>query len=73
MESNWVHSASRRPIGLLYLHLVIMRMQNLVEWWLAAETEVLGEKPAPVPLCPPEIPYDLTGRELGPPRWEASN
>jgi hypothetical protein len=26
-------------------------------------------KPAPVPLCPPQIPHDLTGRELGPPRW----
>jgi hypothetical protein len=24
-------------------------------------------KPAPVPLCPPQIPLDLTGREPGPP------
>jgi hypothetical protein len=30
-------------------------------------------KPAPVPLCPPQIPHDLTGREPGPPRWEASD
>jgi hypothetical protein len=30
-------------------------------------------KPALVPLCPPQIPYDLTGREPGPPRWEASH
>jgi hypothetical protein len=30
-------------------------------------------KPAPVPLCPPQIPHDLTGRETGPPRWEASD
>jgi hypothetical protein len=28
-------------------------------------------KPAPVPLCPPQIPYELTGREPGPPLWEA--
>jgi hypothetical protein len=30
-------------------------------------------KLAPVPLCPPQIPYELTGREPGPPRWEASD
>jgi hypothetical protein len=30
-------------------------------------------KPAPTPLCPPQIPHDRPGRELGPPRWEASD
>jgi hypothetical protein len=30
-------------------------------------------KPAPVPHCPPQIPYALPGREPGPPRWEASD
>jgi hypothetical protein len=30
-------------------------------------------KPAPVPLCRPQIPHDLTGREPGPPWWEASD
>jgi hypothetical protein len=29
-------------------------------------------KPATVPRCPTQIPYDLPGREPGPPRWEAS-
>jgi hypothetical protein len=29
-------------------------------------------KPAPVPLCPLRIPHEMTGREPGPPRWEAS-
>jgi hypothetical protein len=43
VESNWVHSALRPLIGLLYLPLVIMMMENLVEWRLAGETEVLGE------------------------------
>jgi hypothetical protein len=34
-------------------------------------------KPAPVPLCPPQTPHTLPGRELGPPRlrlesvWES--
>jgi hypothetical protein len=27
-------------------------------------------KPAPMPLCPPQIPHDLTWLEPGPPRWE---
>jgi hypothetical protein len=31
------------------------------------------KKPAPVPLCPPETPHDLPGREPGPPRWEGSD
>jgi hypothetical protein len=48
VESNWVHSARRPPIGLLYLPRVIMRLENLVEWWLAWETEVLGEN---LPQC----------------------
>jgi hypothetical protein len=27
-----------------------------VEWNWQEKTEVLGQKPAPVPLCPPQIP-----------------
>jgi hypothetical protein len=27
---------------------------------LAGETEVLGNKPAPAPICPPQIPLDQT-------------
>jgi hypothetical protein len=40
----WVHSA-RRPLNdLLYLpRLMVLMMQNLVEWRLAGETEVFGE------------------------------
>jgi hypothetical protein len=30
-------------------------------------------KLGPVPLCPPQIPYALPGREPGPRRWEASD
>jgi hypothetical protein len=48
MESYWVHSARRPPIDLLYLPRVIMRMENLVEWWLVGQTEVLGEN---LPQC----------------------
>jgi hypothetical protein len=30
-------------------------------------------KPAPVPICPPQIRHDLTGREPGLPRWKDSD
>jgi hypothetical protein len=43
VESSWVHSSRRPLIGLLYLPRVIMMMENLVEWRLTRETEVLGE------------------------------
>jgi hypothetical protein len=45
---NSVHSALRPPIGLLCQPRVIMMMEKLVEWWLAGETEVLGEN---LPQC----------------------
>jgi hypothetical protein len=31
-----------------------------VEWNWQGKTEVLGEKPIPVPRCPPQIPHGLT-------------
>jgi hypothetical protein len=31
-----------------------------VEWNWQGKTEVLGKKPVPVPLCPPQIPHGLT-------------
>jgi hypothetical protein len=43
VKSNWVHSSRRQPIGLLCMPRVIMRLENLMEWWLTGETEVLGE------------------------------
>jgi hypothetical protein len=57
---NSVHLARRPLINLLYLPRVIDRMTNWVEWRLARKTEVLGEKPAPAPLYPPQIPHGLT-------------
>jgi hypothetical protein len=47
VESNWVHTTMRPPVGLSCVPRVIM-MENLVEWWLAGETEVLGEN---LPQC----------------------
>jgi hypothetical protein len=50
--------------GLLCQSRVIMMMDKLVEW-LAGETEVLGKKPAPVPLGPPQIQHDARTRTRG--------
>jgi hypothetical protein len=33
----------------------------------------IRRKPAPVPFCPLQISHELTGREPGPPRWQASD
>jgi hypothetical protein len=70
VESYWVHSALRPLIGLLCQPRVIVIFEKLVEWWLAGETEVLGEN---LPQCyfVHHNPHMLPGRELGSPGWEA--
>jgi hypothetical protein len=39
---------------------MMMNAEQSVECELAGENEVLRKKPVPVPLCPPQIPHDLT-------------
>jgi hypothetical protein len=36
-----------------------VRHGAMVEWYWQGKTEVLGEKPVPVPLCPPKMPREL--------------
>jgi hypothetical protein len=52
---------------------VIMMMENLVEWRLAGETEVLGENLPQRQFV--DHKSHLTGPafEPGPPRWKASD
>jgi hypothetical protein len=70
---NWIHLA-RRPVNdLLYLPRVIMMMENLVEWILAGETEVLGENLPLRHLVHYKSHLTRPGLEPGPPRWEASD
>jgi hypothetical protein len=38
----------------------MMTVEQPVEWELAEETEIVGEKAAAIPLCPPQILHDLT-------------
>jgi hypothetical protein len=47
VESNWVHTALRPPVGLLCQPRVIMMTEKSVEW-LAGGTEVLRES---LPQC----------------------
>jgi hypothetical protein len=56
---NLVHSARRPFIDQLYLPWVIVRMENLVEWIGRGNRSTL-RKPAPAPLCPPQIPLEQT-------------
>jgi hypothetical protein len=44
-----------------------------VEWNWQGKIEVLGKKPVPVPLWPPQIQMDRPGIEPGAPRWEAGD
>jgi hypothetical protein len=59
-----------QPWGLLCNPVMKMRMMIIfcpfpsngapMEWNWQGKTEELGEKPVPVPLCPPQIPHGLT-------------
>jgi hypothetical protein len=69
---NWVHSARRPFIGLLYLPRVIVRMMNLVEW-MTGETEVLGENLPRRHFVHHKSHLTRPGIEPGLPRWEASD
>jgi hypothetical protein len=70
---NWVHSARRPLNGLLYLPRVIMMKENLEEWRLAGETEVLGENLPQCPFVYHKFHLTRPGFQPGPSRWESSD
>jgi hypothetical protein len=70
---NWVHSARRSLNGLLYLLRMIMMVENLVEWRLAGETEVLGENLPQRHFVHHKSHLTRPGREPEPWRGEASD
>jgi hypothetical protein len=73
MESNWVHSARRPPIGLFYLPPVDYEDGEFGEMIIGMENRSTRRKPAPVPNCLPQTPHALPGCEPGPQRWGTSD
>jgi hypothetical protein len=47
-------------VSILRIPQMIWVWRATVEWYWQGKTEELGEKPVPVPLCPPQIPHGLT-------------
>jgi hypothetical protein len=50
----------------------VMMMENLVEWWLEGETEVLGGNLPQCNFVHYKSQMNWPGLEPGLPRWEAS-
>jgi hypothetical protein len=51
----------RKMMKIIMRFLLLLHFNGTpVEWNWQGKTEVLGEKPVPVPLCPPQIPHGLT-------------
>jgi hypothetical protein len=47
-------------VSILRIPQMIWVWRTTVEWYWQGETEELGEKSVPVPLCPPQTPHGLT-------------
>jgi hypothetical protein len=47
-------------VSILCIPQMIWVWRATVEWYIDGKTVELWEKPAPVPLCPPQIPHGLT-------------
>jgi hypothetical protein len=45
---------------ILFIPHTIWVWRTTMGWYWQGKTEELGEKPVPVPLCPPQIPHGLT-------------
>jgi hypothetical protein len=52
-------AATNRYTSIVHLPYDIWVWRTTVEWYWQGKTEELGEKPVPVPLCPPQIPHGL--------------
>jgi hypothetical protein len=77
MGWDWVHLVCRPLIGLLYQPRMIDDddCEAIGGIKIDKGNRSTRRKPAPVPLCPPQIKSHMTwpGIEPGPPRWEAGD
>jgi hypothetical protein len=77
LSGGWSPTGSTRHGGhwLAYCSLlrVIMMMENLMEWRLTGETEVLVENPPQRHFVHYKFHFTRPEIESGPPRWEASD
>jgi hypothetical protein len=61
LNETWFHLVRRPLFGLLYHPRMIDDECGAHSWmWIGRENRSTRRKPAPVPLCPPQIPYDMT-------------
>jgi hypothetical protein len=58
-------SELRSQKGFFYPQGKILAWRAMVEWYWQDKIEELGEKPVPVPLCPPQIPHGMTWVRTG--------
>jgi hypothetical protein len=70
-----VHLVRRALFGLLYQHRKIDDDERgaVGGMRIGKGNRCTSRKPTPVPLCPSQIPHDLTGREPGPLQWETGD
>jgi hypothetical protein len=66
---DWVHLVRRPLIGLLYQPRMTDNDEcgEVNRMRIGRGNRSTRSKPAPVSLCPPQIPHDLTGRRCGKP------
>jgi hypothetical protein len=58
---GWDYVYELLPLtDILFVPQMIWVWRAMVGWYWQGKTEELGEKPVPVPLCPPQISHGLT-------------
>jgi hypothetical protein len=56
-------------VSILRIPQMIWVWRATVEWYWRGKTKELGEKPVPMPLCPPQIPHGFTRASMVRGRW----
>jgi hypothetical protein len=59
LEWDWVHLVRQPIVGLLYLHRIIEEYEEFDGMRIGRGNRSTRRKPAPLPLCPSQIPHYL--------------